>query len=112
MASLVIGADDMKLLIHARKLHQAPKLSTFLLLTYILIPKQCPQSSSLVINNRFRIPQFLEFVFGHIVIRIMDCFSFQVFKLGYPVSNIIAVRITFLRLSDCIEDSLRGVSLF
>jgi hypothetical protein len=45
------------------------------------------------------------------MIWIVDCFSFQVFQFGDPVSDIIAVGITFLGLGYRVEDSL-VVSLF
>lgn len=40
------------------------------------------------------------------MIWIVDCFSFEVFQFGYPVPDVVAIWITFLRLGDCVEYSL------
>jgi hypothetical protein len=61
-------------MLHRARAH--PLLCPLLLLAYILIPKQSPQPSRLVIHNRFRISQFLEFILWHVVVWIVDRFSF------------------------------------
>lgn len=84
----------------------APRLRPVLLLPDVLIPKQRPFPRLLVINNGRWIAQLLELARGHIVEWIVDHLALQVLELGDPIPDVIPIRITFLRLGDCVEDPL------
>lgn len=80
--------------------------STFLLLADVLVPEQRPLPRHLVIDDRFRVPQFLELAPGHGTVRIVYGFSFEVLELRHPISDVVAVGIAFLRLGVGVEDPL------
>ena len=61
-----------------------------------------------MIHNRLGVPQLLELVLWHIMIWIMDRLPFEVFQLWNPVSDVVAVGVAFLGLSEGVEYSLRG----
>ena len=59
-----------------------------------------------MIHYRLRIAKLLERATWHIMKRIMNRLALEIFQLRDPIPDEIARWITFLRLSDGIEDSL------
>ena len=59
-----------------------------------------------MIDDWRRVTEFFEFVAGHVVIRVVNRLALEVFKLRHPISNVIAVGVTLLRLRQGIEDPL------
>ncbi len=41
----------------------------------------------------------------------MDRFPLEVSELGYPIADVIPIRIAFLRLGEGVEDTLNGDQL-
>lgn len=83
----------------------------FFLLPNILITKQRPLPTLLMINNGRRITEFPKLPTWHVVVRIMDRFPLEVSELGYPIADVIPIRIAFLRLGEGVEDTLNGDQL-
>lgn len=71
---------------------------------------QRPLSTKLVLNNRLRVPQFLELGDGEKMERVACQFCVQALELGNPVADIIAVRVALLSLALRVEDALRSES--
>jgi antitoxin (DNA-binding transcriptional repressor) of toxin-antitoxin stability system len=84
-----------------------PRISPFLL-SNVLVSEQCPLPALLVIDDGRGIAQLSELAARQLVKGVMDGLSVEVFELGYPVADVVAVRIAFLGLGESVEDSLDG----
>lgn len=60
-----------------------------------------------MIHDRLRVAELFELVPGHVVERIMYRLALQVLELWHPVSDVVALRVAFLRLRQGVEDSLQ-----